>query len=168
MNAHLIDIDTIKEKGFVNGNVENNIISTTLTRVQDTMLLPILGTSFFQRLLTGVDDNDLTADEEALLDDYIAPFLIAAVDYRIVNPLTYEIRSKTAGTTRDEHMNPLTIAENNMLKDDLSKDMEVYRVRLIGYLKDNCLLFTLYNEYLCSFENIAPDKGETRTRIRFT
>lgn len=167
MNAHLIDIDTIKEQGFVNGNVEVNIISTTLTRVQDTMLLPILGTSFFNRLVTGVDDNDLTTDEEALLDNYIAPFLIAAVDYRVVNPLTYEIRSKTAGTTRDEHMNPLTIPENNLLKDDLSKDMEVYRIRLIGYLKDNCELFTLYNEYLCSFENIPPDKGETRTRIRF-
>jgi hypothetical protein len=45
--------------------------------------------------------------------------------------------------------------------------MEVYREKLVGYLKDNCTLFTEYNEYICSFENIAPDNGEARTRIRF-
>lgn len=168
MGAFLIDIATIKEIGFVNKNVENNIITTTLRRVQDTMLLPILGTGFFNRLIQGVTDDNLTSDEEALLNDYIAPFLVAAVDYRVVNPLTYAIHAKTVGTAKDEHITPITESENNLLKDDLSKDMEVYRKRLVGFLKDNCELFETYNEYICSFEAIKPDKGETRTRIRFT
>lgn len=168
MRDFLIDVNTVKKIGFVNKNVDTELISTTLRRVQDTMLLPILGTTFYDRLQDGVEDNDLTADETHLLDFYITPFLCSAVDYRIINPLTYEIRSKTVGTTRDEHMTPISIAENNLLKDDLAKDCEVYRLKLVGYLKDNCTLFTTYNEYLCNFETIAPDKGETRTRIRFT
>lgn len=168
MNAHLIDTYALKKIGFTNTNVEDNIIATTLTRVQDTMLLPILGTQFFKRLLTGVDSNNLTQDEIDLLNDYISPFLVAAVDMRIINHLTYEIRSKTAGTSRDENMNPLSISENLMLSDDLRKDVEVYKQRLFGFLKDNRTLFTDYNDYICNFENIAPAKGTARTNIRFT
>jgi hypothetical protein len=167
MGAFLTDIDSIKERGFVNKNVENNIITTTLRRVQDTMLLPILGTTFFKRLLQGVEDSDLTTDETTLLNDYILDYLVACVDYRIVKPLSYEIRSKVVGQAKDEHIQPATQSQINELEDSLFKDMEVYREKLVGYLKDNCTLFTEYNEYICSFENIAPDNGEARTRIRF-
>lgn len=167
MSAFLIDIDTLKKIGYVNKNVENNIIATTLRRVQDTMLLPILGTTFFNHLCSAVDNTTLTIDETSLLNEYITPFLCSAVDLRIINPLTYEIRSKTVGTTRDEHINGVTISENHLLSEDLRSDMDVYRLRLVGFLKDNCLLFPSYNEFLCDFESIAPDRGEQRLRVRF-
>ena len=167
MTAFLIDIATIKKIGFVNKNVDDPIIATTLRRVQDTLILPILGTPFFKRLLQGITDEDLTADEVLLLNDYIAPFIIAGVDYRIVNALTYETRSKTVGTSRDEHINPVTIQENLMRTDDLKRDYETYRDSLIGYLKDNETLFDLYYNFVCSYENIAPDKGLVRNQIRF-
>jgi hypothetical protein len=167
MTAFLIDIATIKKIGFVNKNVDDPIIATTLRRVQDTLILPILGTPFFKRLLQGITDDDLTADEVLLLNDYIAPCIIAGVDYRIVNALTYETRSKTVGTSRDEHINPVTIQENLMRTDDLKRDYETYRDSLIGYLKDNETLFDLYYNFVCSYENIAPDKGLVRNQIRF-
>ena len=167
MTAFLIDIATIKKIGFVNKNVDDPIIATTLRRVQDTLILPILGTPFFKRLLQGITDEDLTADEVLLLNDYIAPCIIAGVDYRIVNALTYETRSKTVGTSRDEHINPVTIQENLMRTDDLKRDYETYRDSLIGYLKDNETLFDLYYNFVCSYENIAPDKGLVRNQIRF-
>lgn len=168
MTAHLINIETIKELGYTNYNVEDNIVSTTITRVQDTMLKPILGTSLFDRLIEGVNDNDLTADEETLLDTWIKPWLIASVDYRVIKHLTYEIRSKTAGTTRDENMNPLTESELNSLRDDLFKDIDVYRLQLIGYLKENCDLYPTYNDPTCEYGDILPDNGAKRVRIRFS
>lgn len=167
MGAFLIDIDTLKEIGFINRNIENNLVQATLRRVQDTMLKPILGTTFFNRLATGITNDDLNDDEISLLNNYIAPYLASAVDYRIINPLTYEIRSKSVGTTKDEHITPVTESENRRLKDELDEDVQVYRQSLIGFLKDNCTLFPTYSEYLCNFESIKPDQGETRTRIRF-
>ena len=167
MTAFLIDIATIKKIGFVNKNVDDPIISTTLRRVQDTLILPILGTLFFKRLLQGITDDDLNANEIDLLNEYIAPCIIAGVDYRIVNALTYETRSKTVGTARDEHINPVTIQENLMRTDDLKRDYETYRESLIGFLQDNRTLFTEYNNFVCSNENIAPDSGKVRNRVRF-
>jgi hypothetical protein len=167
MTAHLINIDTIKEKGYTNGNVEDNVIATTITRVQDTMLKPILGTTFFNRLIEGVDNNDLNSDETTLLDDYITPWMISAVDYRIVKPLTYEIRSKTVGQASDEHIRASNESEIASIKGELFRDLEVYRLALIGYLKENCDLFPEYSNPDCNFGDIQPDKGEKRTNIRF-
>jgi len=167
MTAFLIDIATIKKIGFVNKNVDDPIISTTLRRVQDTMILPILGTPFYKRLLSGITEDDLTADETNLLNDYIAPCIIAGVDYRIINALTYETRSKTVGTSRDEHINPVTIQENLMRTEDLKRDYETYRESLVGFLQDNRALFAEYNNFVCSNENIAPDSGKVRNRVRF-
>jgi len=56
MTAFLIDLDKLKKIGYVNKNVENNILATVLRRVQDTMLEPIIGTSMYKRLLQGVKD----------------------------------------------------------------------------------------------------------------
>lgn len=167
MNAFLIDIETIKKIGFVNSNVENNIISTTLRRVQDTMLRPIVGSSLYTRLLAGVDADDLNANEQTLLNDYILPVLVAGVDLRIINHLTYEIRSKTVGTTRDDHMTPVTESENNRLSDDLRADFNTYRKTLVAYLCKNETLFPEYDDTSTTNENIQPDQGKTRTNIRF-
>jgi hypothetical protein len=167
MNSFLIDNDTLKKRGFVNKNVESSILTTTLERVQDTMLVPVIGTPFFKRLVTGVKDDDLTTDEETLLNEYIAPFLIASVDYRIGNHLTYELRSKTAGKSGDAYITPLDRSEILALNDDLRKDVERYREQLIGYLKDNRTKFTDYDQYQCSFENVRPDTGEKFVPIVF-
>jgi len=167
MNAFLIDIVTIKKIGFVNSNVENNIISTTLRRVQDTMVRPIIGSSLYTRLLEGIDASDLNTNEQILLNDYILPVLVSGVDLRIINHLAYEIRSKTVGTTRDDHMTTVTPAENNRLSDDLRGDFNTYRKTLVGYLCKNSDLFPEYNDASTTEENISPDKGATRTNVRF-
>jgi len=142
MSSFLIDIATIKKLGFVNKNVDDPIISVTLRRVQDTVIKPILSTTFYNRLIEGVYN-------------------------RIINALTYETRSKTVGTARDEHINPVTIEEKHIREEDLKRDFEVYRKELIGYLCDNSELFPEYENYSTDDGGIAPDKGRTRTRVRF-
>ena len=68
---------------------------------------------------------------------------------------------------RDEHINPVTIQENLMRTEDLKRDYETYRESLVGFLQDNRTLFTEYNNFVCSNENIAPDSGKVRNRARF-
>lgn len=160
MNSFLIDIDTIKKRGYTQKNVEPYTIVTTLERVQDTMLVPVIGTPLYKRLVKGVKDNDLNSDETTLLNEYIAPFLIASVDYRIANHLTYELRSKTAGKASDQYITALDRNEIQALRDDLRQDSERYREQLIGYLKDNKDKYPEYCNFECSNENKKPDNGK--------
>ncbi len=166
--SYLVDIKAIKKIAFTGGNVEDSMISSTLLRVQDVMLQPILGTSFFKRLQQGVIDEDLTQDEEDLLNNYIFNVLVSAVDLRILKPLSFKIKAKGAGTLRDEHMTPLTSVERSEFEDELRGDLEVYKNSLIGFLKDNVDLFPTYKDYVCSHENIRPtDTKSVNTNIRF-
>jgi len=158
MESSLISTEKLKKRGYIHQNVEDSILRTLIIRVQDSIVEPILGTTFFKRLIQGIIDDDLTADEIDLMNDYVIPVMVSGCDYRSVNVITYEIRNKAVGSTQDEHLKPVSESENVRLKDDLKADLDLYRNRLIGFLKDNCTLFTEYNNWICSFENIAPIK----------
>jgi len=167
MNPYLCDIKAIKKVAYTNQNVEDTMIVSVLIRVQDILIRPILGTTFYKRLLTGINDGDLTVNESVLLQDYIFPVIAAAIDMRILKPLSLQIRAKTAGTTRDEHISPLSNAERVEFEDQLRSDYEVYRNILVGHLRDNEDEFPTYKNWICSHENISPQPKETRTNIRF-
>jgi len=166
-NANLITTTGVKELGLIQANVRDSILEVVIRRAQDFMVRPILGTSFFERLKEGIVASDLDADETALLNDYIAPFIAACCDAKALNALTVELRAETAGKAKDEHIGPLTSAESARMFDDLSESINGYRDILIGYLKDNIELFPTYKNYVCNYENVKPEEPSTRTRIRF-
>lgn len=159
-NRFVIPISLIKNKGYTQKNVNDDVLTTTLRRVQDINLRPILGTTFFKRLLKGVELSNLNGDETTLINEYISPYLVCQVDFRVTNHLAFEIRNKTVGTTDDEYQKTASDTNMGKIQDDLRSDANEYRTVLIGYLKDNCDLFPEYKEFICNFENVSPDKEQ--------
>lgn len=153
----LIRTQELKQIGFTNTNVNDNVVSTTLLRVQDTMLRPVIGSELFKRLLDGVENNNLNSDEIGLLDEYIKPYLISAVDWRITNHTLFEIRAKTTGKAQDVSIQPVSESELVRLQDHLRRDIETYKQMLIGYLADNCDVFPEYKSFMCSYEAVKPE-----------
>ena len=167
MNAYLITTANVKKIAYIQGNVEDSILAITIKRVQDNIIQPIIGTSLYKRLLAGITANDLNSDEQTLLNDYIAPCIASACVYKIIYPLATKTRNKTVGSNQDEIMSTASLEAQTQLRNEYRKDFEPYRLALIGYLKDNEQLFPEYYDWVCSFENIPPDKGRAKTNIRF-
>lgn len=167
MNAYLITTANVKKLTYIQGNVADDILSITIKRVQDNIIQPIIGTSLYKRLLAGITANDLNADEQTLLNDYIAPCIASACDYKIIYPLANKTRNKTVGSNNDEIMSTATLEAQTQLRNEYRKDFEPYRLALIGFLKDNEQDYPEYYNWVCSFENRPPDKGHTKTNIRF-
>lgn len=159
-NRFFIPIQLIKNKGYTQKNVNDDVLTTTLRRVQDINLKNILGTTFYKHLLEAIENSTLTADETTLLDEYIAPYLVCQVDERVTTHIAFEIRNKTVGTTDDQYQKTASDANFSKLTDDLRSDAQSYRNVLIGYLKDNCELFPTYKDFICNFENVSPDKEQ--------
>ena len=44
MNAYLITTANVKKIAYIQGNVEDSILSITIKRVQDNIIQPIIGT----------------------------------------------------------------------------------------------------------------------------
>lgn len=165
--AFLINTSNLKRLGFIHQNVDDTLISNMILKVQDLMIEPILGTTLYKRLLEGVDNSDLTANETTLLQDYVTPCLKSGCELRAVNVITFQFRNKTVGTTQDPNISAATDSQRADISDDLRRDFEFYRKKLIGYLCDNSTLFPEYENYETDKEDIKPDKGAVKNNIRF-
>jgi hypothetical protein len=73
--AHLISTTNLKALSYISSNVDDLLLSTLITRVQDTVLESILGSQLFNRLLTGVDNDDLNPDEKNLVKTFLDAFI---------------------------------------------------------------------------------------------
>lgn len=144
---YLIDIATLKKRSYIDSDVNNETLVVTLQRVQDRYLEPVLGTTLYKRLLQGVQDSDLTADEDTLIEDYILKFVAVGCELKASVHNNWKIRNKSVGTASDEHVRANDISQENNLNNELYKDLSFYRNRLVGYLEDNK---DLYPQYVCS------------------
>jgi len=174
MAVHLISTTNLKALSYISSNVDDLLLTTLITRVQDTVLESILGSSLFNRLLEGVDANDLNANETELLNTYITPCLVASVEVRATDMTTLELRQIGVAKVSSEGVQNANESELNRVSNSLKKDYNFYRERLIRFLKLNNELFpeyTSYYNYLYPCDNslnqINPDAGKSDVNITF-
>lgn len=141
----LIDIDSLKKLSLIHANVEVSAIRPILKRSQDMYIESILGGSLYNRLLDGVENDDLTANELTLINDYIAIVLSIACEIRMGNAITNEIRNIGLGTATDPNFQAANANGIEREKDISYKDLTFYKNRLKRYLCDNSNLYPLYN-----------------------
>ncbi len=141
-NVMLIDSDSVKKLGYVHKNVLPDVIDTTIRRVQQTMLKRVMGSKKYEELLLKVSNSlpptipivPLSAEDKLLIEDFIQPYLVACVDYRIIYPLTIRARSKSVGKGTDENHTPADMVELIRLKDQMKQDVDAYHEDLVEKL----------------------------------
>lgn len=153
-----LSVAEFKKLGYTNTNVNDNIITKTIIRVQDVELRSILGTVFYNHLKDAMYaiPSTLTAEERTLIDDYINPFLVTATDYRIVIPILTEIRAKGIGTTNDGDTTTATDSQVSRLENSNDMDSKTYKHLLKCYLEDNCDKFPLHHKHNCKCGKAEP------------
>jgi hypothetical protein len=144
-NVMLIDVESVKKLGYVHQNVLPDTIAVTIRRVQQTMLKSVMGKTAYEDLINKVSASlppttpivPLTPETKELIEDYIQPYLVACVDYRIIYPLTIRSRSKSVGKGVDENHTPADITELIKLKDQMRSDVDAYAEILLDKLNEN-------------------------------
>ena len=144
MDNYLLDADDYKSMSLTNTNVEDSIVRVTIQRVQRHVLQPVLTKPLYERLLQGVEDDDLNSDEVILLEKYIQPYLACECDRKILNNVTYQIRNKALNKGTDQYANPVNESENLRLDNSIRSDIEASRKLLIDYLIENKDFFPEY------------------------
>lgn len=172
--AHLISVSNLKKLSYISANVDDTLISTIITRVQDTVIEPILGSNLYNHLLQAVDNNTLNVNEQELLSKYLSNCLISAVEVRAVDMTTLELRQVGLSKVNAEGVNTVNEGEMNRTINSLKKDYNFYRERLIRFLKLNYLNFPEYTTYYNSLypcdelgDQIRPDNGGIDINISF-
>ena len=131
-------ISEVKLKNFtnINKNVDMDVLKAEVQIAQDIDLQTILGTKFYNSLLSKVSatGNTFTVDEKTLVDDYIQPFLIQQAYFQSIPYLMY--RTMNRGIVQGEMQDATSVDIGTMqyLRNIQKQRSDFYMTRLQDYL----------------------------------
>ena len=128
----------------VDANVRMQDISPYLLQAQDLYLQDTLGTRFFERLKDGIINQNLTTDEQVLLNEYIAQPTMQYALYLMLPALKYKLVDKGVVSGTSEETAGTNLEELKYLRQGVLDTAQFYTKRLREYLLDNPGMFEEY------------------------
>jgi hypothetical protein len=142
--ALLVSEQRLKQWTQLDDNIRMNEITPFIIQAQDIYMQDTLGTKFYTRLKAGVIANDLTADEEQLLNEYIGPCLMQYSLYLMLPSIKYKIANQGILNGTSEETSPTTLDELQYLRQSTLNTAEFYNQRLLKFFRDNPSMFVDY------------------------
>jgi hypothetical protein len=131
-------VSEIKLKNFtnINKNVDMDILKAELQIAQDIDVQTLLGTKFYNHLLSQIQStgNTFNPDEKILVDDYVAPYLIQTAYFNAM-PFIFA-RTMNNGITIGTMENATSVDIETMkyLRNIQKQRADFYMTRLLDYL----------------------------------
>lgn len=149
----LVSEQRMKQWTSLDNNIRIDVLTPSILNAQETYTQDSLGTKFFNRLKDGVKANDLNANEEMFLRDYVGPALMQFALYLLLPHLKYKIVEKGILNGTSEETSPTTLQELQYLRETTLDTAQFYDKRLRQFLIQNPNMF---NEWLTWENNGMP------------
>lgn len=160
-NTLLISEQKIKAFTNINKNVDMDTIRAEIGIAQDIHLQTLLGTKFYNNLLSKVSStgNTFNNDELTLVNDYIAPYLIQTAYFEMIPHLHYRTMNRAIVVGDMESATGVDIETMKYLRTIQQQRSDFYKMRLVDYLMTGRgqNLFPDYNTY-STIDGMIPDK----------
>jgi hypothetical protein len=144
-NILFLTEQTFKERTGASNAIDGKQLFPMIKVAGDMFIQPVLGSTLYKRLQTGVEANDLSNDEKTLIDDYITDSLIWYTMSLLPMAMGYQLFSKGFLQKTSEESTPPSRADLELIEKKYTSMAEFYNKRLISFLQEN---YTLYSEYL--------------------
>jgi hypothetical protein len=159
---------TIKERTGLHANVDEKLVNPEIMTAQDMFIHPALGTGLYNRLLDGIEKNNLTDIEQDLIDTYITPTLVYYVLGELPMGLSFQFYNKgLIRKTGTEQIDP-SAADLVDVADRYKARAEWYKNRLIKYVKETASKGVHFREYInpgTGLDIIHPEQNAYTTSI---
>ena len=144
----LITPQTIKERTGLHANVDEKLVNPEIMTAQDMFIHPALGTALYNRILDGVENNDLTDTEQDLIDTYITPTLVYYVISELPMGLGFQFYNK--GVVRKTGADQVEPSMQDLIDvaNRYKARAEFYKNRLIKYVKETASKGVHFREYI--------------------
>lgn len=158
VTAYFVSEAWIKDNTPINQNVEISMIAPFIGAAQDVKIQPSIGTALYNRLMTGIVNNNLTGNEITLLQ-LIRPSLaywtlataLPFVANQVRNAGVVKVKSENTESSTKAEVDGLVAAAQNMA--------QFYMERVLRYLCDNGSSFPEYS----SSDDMAPNSQSPYT-----
>ncbi len=136
MGVLLISETKLKAFTNINKNVDMDVLKAEIQIAQDIDLQTILGTKFYNHLLSQVSatGNTFNPDEKTLVDDYVQPFLIQTAYFNAIPHLHYRTMNRGIVEGTMENATSVDIETMKYLRSVQKQRADFYMTRLQDYL----------------------------------
>ena len=145
----------LKTQTPITANIDVNNIVPFIKTQSDMRIMPILGTYFYNYILTAYNDQTLTVDEEELVT-YIQPAIAWRSAEDAAFGLSYQLKNKGIQTQNGDYSNNVNQSEVNFVQDHYAQKASFYESRLWKYLDTNRDLFPNFISQLNRDSDIRP------------
>jgi hypothetical protein len=145
----------LKNNTPVTNNVAISDIISFVKTQSDMRIQPILGTYFYEYLLTEYNAQTLTADEETLVT-YIQPVVAWRSCEDAVYGLTYQLKNKGIQVQSGEFSQSVAQKEAAFMADHYAQKAAFFEKRLKYYLVENKELFAEFTSTDNKDSDLAP------------
>ena len=163
MGVLLISETKLKNFTNINKNVDMDVLKAEIQIAQDIDLQTILGTLFYNHLLSQVSStgNTFNADETTLVNDYIQPFLIQQAYFQCIPQLMYRTMNRGIVEGMMENATSVDIETMKYLRTIQKQRADFYMTRLQDYLLigRGQNKFPQYNTQ-SSIDGMIPDRSQ--------
>lgn len=156
--ALLVSEQRMKQWTSLDNNVRVEEITPSIIDAQNVYIQQTLGTPQFNRLKEGIVNNDLTADELTLLNEYTAAPLMQYALYLILPNIKYKIVEKGLLNGTSEETSATTLDELKYMRQSTLDLAQFYDTRLKEYLCQNYTLYPLYTNPTI-LDGMQPDRS---------
>lgn len=141
MKVLFISEKTLKEDSLINNNVDAAFINSAIMTAQDIFLQPLLGSCLYEQLQNAIIAENLTADEQKLIDEYITPYLEYRVMADIQIPLNYKFRNAGIISNTDTNIQTASLDDLKYLTDYYENRSGYYANRMTKFICKNSSKF---------------------------
>ena len=131
-------ISEVKLKNFtnINKNVDMDVLKAEIQVAQDIDLQTLLGTKFYNHLLSQVSStgNTFNNEETTLVNDYIQPYLIQTAYFNAIPQIMYRTMNRGIVQGTMESAESINIETMKYLRSIQKQRADFYMTRLLDYL----------------------------------
>jgi len=143
----LVSARKIKTFTETNDNVDEQLLLANIQVAQDLGLQGLLGTRFFNHILTAASGSTLTAQETILLEDYIQPYLLWRATWEALPTLYMRVMNKSVIVGTTEQGNAASKSDLTYLRNIHADRYGFYAQRLMDYIRNNPSDFPIYYQF---------------------
>lgn len=162
----------LKQTTFVGENVQNNVLTSAITKAQTIKLQSVLGKALYTKIEddiynAGGSISGLTGNYLILFEEFIVPALTNWALYECIIPLTLKFTNKGISRAQDQYTEGVDLEWVKYIKNDIRNEAEWYNQRLTTYLCNNTGLFPEYYDFTAQDLYPSTKAGSYESGIYF-
>lgn len=145
----LLTDNELSKNTLLSGNIDKDKLRQCILDAQSERLEVLLGEKLYEKICADYDADTLIDEYLILYNEYIKPFLIrqSALEYLKIG--AFSVSNNGIFQPTSQNAQPISDAQLQVLKDEMSIKANAYADRMHRWLKQNNL-----PEYECDSENI--------------